>query len=275
MDASGSMAGQPSRDQKQAAIGFVDSLDLPDNPQRQFAVVQYNSVAKTLSQLTNDRNRAVSAINQVGAAGGTAIDAGIREGLKAIMRGRRGGEPNGETEVMIVLSDGANNAGCQAPLQAAAQAINQGVLLITACVGSGCDAQCMRLLASSPLHFHHAASASDLAATFDEIRRALLSVMLSELRIVVTLGDATRYVPDSARPDPYEVRGPDVIEWRSQDVPQGGVDLTFAVEPLPAGTTPAFLEARGTYTDNLGAAGEFRFGAPFITVLDPRPVAQP
>jgi len=127
----------------------------------------------------------------VGANGGTRIDMGILEGMKVLRQGR-GGEKD-ITEVMVVLSDGGNNAGCEPVLQAARQARAQGVLMISICVGSGCDAQCMRQVASSPRYYFEAESASALRTVFQQIRDIhprLPVVMVTKSEETETLKDA-------------------------------------------------------------------------------------
>ncbi len=88
LDASGSMAGQKNQELKAAVKQMVRELDLDERPLIQMGIVQFNSTAKALCQLTNDAGRLSSCANKVGANGGTAIDLGIREGLKVLTRGR-------------------------------------------------------------------------------------------------------------------------------------------------------------------------------------------
>jgi hypothetical protein len=119
LDGSGSMAGAPTQDMKKAAAELIRKLEMDRNPGIQVGVVEFNTQARTLCQLTNQESRAVGCVNNVQANGGTAIDLGILEGLQVLRRGRRTEIP--PREVMIVLSDGGNNAGCD-PVLAACRA---------------------------------------------------------------------------------------------------------------------------------------------------------
>ena len=47
-------------------------------------------------------------------------------------------------------------------IAAAGQAKGQGILVITVCVGGGCDVQCMRSAATSPRYFFEARNSSAL-----------------------------------------------------------------------------------------------------------------
>ncbi len=277
LDASGSMAGNPTKEMKEAAVQLVRDLDMRNNPQTEVGVVQFSSIAKTLSQLTNNEGRAVGAIRKVGASGGTAIDQGIKEGLKVLVRGRGGGASAGNIhEVMVVLSDGGNNAGCPPVLQAANQAKNQGVLMITICVGSGCDAQCMRQAASSPRYFFQVQNAGQLKQVFQQIRDELRNIILKKLTITDTLPDNMRYVPDSAEPEPDTMTpAGDKLTWDTNFVPKDGVTITFEVEPLEPGYWPTNVEARGDFKDNLNRDGSFIYGVPWVTVLRPDAIPTP
>ena len=49
------------QEMKEAAVQLIRDLDMRNNPNTQVGVVQFNSIAKTLSQLTNNEGRAVGA----------------------------------------------------------------------------------------------------------------------------------------------------------------------------------------------------------------------
>jgi hypothetical protein len=58
-------------------------------------------------------------------------------------------------------------------------------------------------------------------------------------------------------------------------VPQEGVTFTFKVKPLETGYHPTNLKATGEYLDNKSRKGQFEFAVPFVTVLQPFPLATP
>lgn len=275
LDASGSMAGQPLKQMQDAAIKLVNRMELRDHPETEIGVVQFNSTARTLTGLSNNQGRVVGAIRRVRAGGGTAIDLGIQEGLKVLIRGRSrtGGGRSDVHEVMVVLSDGGNNAGCPPVLRAANQAKGQGVLMITVCVGPSCDAQCMRQAASSPRYFYQVENAGQLIEVLHQIRNEILNITLKKLTVTDVLPDNMLYVDGSADPEPKSISpNRDILEWQTNYVPSDGVTFTFQVEPQQPGDWPTNIEASGIYRDNQNREGTFVFNVPWVTVLKADPI---
>jgi uncharacterized protein YegL len=266
MDGSGSMAGTPSQKMKQAAEILVRGLQLADSPWTKVGVVEFNTVARTLAVLTNSESEVISAINAVEANGGTAIDAGIREGLKVLRQGRRNDED--PTEAMVVLSNGHNDAGCNPVLVEAGHSKAQGVLMVAVCVGPGCDTVCMRQVATNGRYYFEAENASALKSVFQQIGDRVFNINLKKLQVKDTLPDGVEYVPGSARPSPAR---PDVVsnwlEWEDVYVPKDGVTYTLRVRPTRAGYIPANQEAWGQLTDSKDRTRKWFFRTPWITVF--------
>jgi len=246
---------------------------MDQNPATKVGVVEFNSEARTLSQLTNKENRAIGAINRIGANGGTRIDAGILEGIEVLRQGR-GGEKD-ITEVMVVLSGSGSNDGCNPVLQAARQARGQGILMIAIGVGPGCDEQCARQVASSPRWYFSAESPEGLHGVFQQIRDRIF-FDVRELKVTDTLSEFVRYVPDSAEPEPSAPWNPSQwLQWDDVYVPMGDVTYTLTVRPLVPGYIPTNEEARGVLRDNKGRSKEWTFPVPWITVLEPNTLPTP
>ena len=276
LDASSSMAGEPSRPMKEAAVRFVRKLDMAIHRDTMVGVVQFNSSATKLCELTNDAGRVEGCIRRIGADGGSAIDAGIREGLKVLLRGRSDFSSRDVRQVMVVLADGDNNAGCPPVLQAANQAKGSGVLLATVCVGPGCDAPCLQAAATSAGHFFHAQVEGDLMRVFERVYEEIVGVGLRRLTVVDTLPDNMRLVPNSALPAPKDFSpNGDQIEWEANFVPRTGLTMTFRVEPLQPGRWPTNVEATGDYVDNSGERGSLVFPVPVVVALMPGPLTPP
>lgn len=275
LDGSGSMAGDPNREMKKAARNLVQRLGLKDSPATQIGVVQFNSAAKILCQLTNSSGKASGCIGRVGAVGGTNIGEGINAGLRVLQKGRQGAsDPDSINEIMVVLSDGEDNQGCGNVQAAAGRVKAQGILLITVCVGTSCDAQCMRQVASSPRYFFEARSASQLSNIFEQIRRGIDRIVLKSLKVVDNLPPNMVLVEGSAEPVPNST-GPndDQLEWRTSYVPREGVTYSFKVKPQEVGHWPTNNGAFGEFTDNKSRKGTFEFRDPYVLVLNPRPLA--
>lgn len=274
LDSSASMKGQRAAGLKTAAGGFVTGLDLALNPLRQVGVVEFNHRARTLTQLTNSESRALAAIAKVGASGGTSISSGLREVLLVLLRGRRSGIPGGDdiSRVMVLVSDGGDNAGCEAALRIAEQAKGQGVLVHAVCLGPGCDAQCLRQVASGPPRFHQAADSTELVAAFAAIRTDIVAATLRRLDVTVVLPDEMRYVEDSAVP-PARWNNKDTLKWRWDYVAPSGIDVTFALMPREPGYLDTFVSGTGEFVDSLAAEGTFAFRPRRVLVLRANPVA--
>lgn len=268
LDASGSMAGDPSRQMKDAAKMLIDRLDLRNNPGTKVGVVQFNAAATTLCELTNTASQAKSCVSRVAAEGGTCIDCGIREGLRVLLSGRReAGIAADLAETMVVFADGANNAGCESVLSAARQAKAQGIIMISVCMGAGCDAQCMRQAASSARYFYEIGDAAGLIAVFENIRRTLGAAMLRRLTIVDSLPPNMDLVPDS--PIPAADVSPDgrTLTWQSNFQPAEGMTVTFKVRPREVGQHPTNVAARAEFVDGTRAVGAVTYPVPLVQVL--------
>jgi uncharacterized protein YegL len=268
VDASGSMMGDPSQRIRSAVKTIVKGLDLPDNPSTKVGIVEFNDTARTLCRLMNDEGKLMGCAGQVSAHGGTAIDRGIVEGLKVVAAGRVGlGEGVTPNEVMVVVSDGANNTGCDPVKSAARRAKGQGVLVITVCVGGGCDAQCMREAASSARYFFQVDDASQLVPIFDRIRTDLTAQALRRLTVVDTIPANMDLVAGTV--DPPASLSPDrkTLTWDYQGAPSLGVTLTFQLRPREAGSHPTNLAAVADFVDQENRAGSVAFPVPSVTVF--------
>jgi hypothetical protein len=226
MDGSGTMASA-RRAVDAAARRFVHDLEVAQ-PSVRVGVVEFNSVAKTLCQLTNPQ-WAGACIDRLGSAGGTRIDLGIVEGVKVLLQGLRDSAPR-ETirQSLVVVSDGQNNAGCPPVLQAARQAKGLGAGVWTLCTGSGCDVACMRDAASSPLQALVAATAVEYPPAFDTIRHQMGISPFFGTRAYVSLDPAFELVAGSAVPAELTVLADGSLEWRPPSV-VGEAELAFRV----------------------------------------------
>ncbi len=275
LDGSGSMQGDPNQQMKKACRELIDRLNLKDNPATKVGVVMFNNAAKVLCQLTNLPNQANGCVGRVGAAGGTCIDCGIKAGVGVMTRGRtNAADRDTIREVMVVLSDGENNAGCGPVLAAAGQAKGAGILVITVCVGTGCDVQCMRQAATSPRYFFEARQASQLVNVFDAIRKQFQNIILKGLTVIDNIPENMDYIEGSAQPEPNAIgANGEYLEWRQTHIPKDGVTFTFKVRPLEVGYHRTNKGAYGTYTDNKNRSGDFIFRDPWVLVLQPEPLA--
>ncbi|HTL89145.1 MAG TPA: VWA domain-containing protein [Leptolyngbya sp.] len=104
LDQSGSMDGRSLKTVKQAAQRLIERL----SPGDRLSIVTFNHKAKVLlpNQIVDDPIRLKNSLNLLEAAGGTAIDEGIRLGIEEAAKGKKD-----TVSQMFVLTDGENEHG--------------------------------------------------------------------------------------------------------------------------------------------------------------------
>lgn len=104
VDCSGSMANEPIERVKQAAISLIEQL----HPGDRISVIAFNHKAKAIvrNQSVGDIGRIKEKIQELRADGGTAIDEGLKLGIKEVSQGKR----NAVSHIFL-LTDGENEHG--------------------------------------------------------------------------------------------------------------------------------------------------------------------
>ncbi|HRA20253.1 MAG TPA: VWA domain-containing protein [Anaerolineae bacterium] len=261
------MAGEPIVQLKTATKVIISSLDLTSNPSTSVGLVAFQSTARTFCALTNDEARLMACAGKLDARGGRAIDRGITEGLKVLADGRNGpGDGVAPNEVMMVVADGANEAGCDPVMSAARRAKGQGVLVVAVNIGAG-DMQCMVACASSARYAFLIENAGQLVNVFAKLRESLAPAALRRLTIVETLPANMAYIDGSANP-PADVSGDKkTLTWEYQNVSEAGVTLSYAIRPLAPGYRAVSLGAWADFADPRGLLGRAAFPIPHVSVF--------
>jgi hypothetical protein len=158
IDSSGSMqTNDPEGYRRTAAVSFVDAMA----PEDRAAVVDFDSYAQLLHELTSSKERLRNAIGWIDSDGGTDIGAGVRVGLQALTSG-----DSLRARVMIVLTDGV---GSWDPALID-QAGNARVTIYTVGLGDDIDADLLNTIAGATGgRFFHVRSAADLPQVFRNI----------------------------------------------------------------------------------------------------------
>jgi Ca-activated chloride channel family protein len=135
LDVSGSMAAtdlQPTRlaAATQAAKNLIAAL--PSGAQ--VGVVAFSQSASVVAPLSSDPTRAMRALDNLTANGGTAIGDGLETALNQLALRPADSQGERAPAVAVLLSDGESNSG-QAPSGAAAHAQQQGVKVDTVGIG--------------------------------------------------------------------------------------------------------------------------------------------
>ncbi len=269
LDASLSMRpNNKLQDAQDAARRFVSKMDFEIS---KVGVTSFSDQAYVNCELTDQRGRAVSAINNLELKFGTDVEGGLNYSREVIVRGRlRNPDPDlpAPTEIIIMLSDGLPYPRNQNPLAAAGRIKAQKILISTVCVGADCDQSLMRSIASRPDLFFDVRDSGKLLRVYDQLADQFLDTQLRTMSIVDELPDNMRYVTDSANPPPDEVSS-DSLKWTMDVIPSAGVTVTYQIEPLEAGIWPTNRQAFGDFRDNNDGIGHMVFPTPTVKVKVP------
>jgi Mg-chelatase subunit ChlD len=131
----------------------------------QAALVAFDITARRAQGLTGDRTALERAIDALVTTEGTHIDLGLAEARRVLAEGgRRGARP-----VVVLLTDGLNNAG-PAPVLAEARALKgAGAVMYTIGLGQDVDADLLRAVATAPERYFASPTAGDLASIYRQV----------------------------------------------------------------------------------------------------------
>lgn len=163
VDTSSSMIGDKLGAAKQAAHAFVALLDLPRD---QATIIGFDRSARMATPLTADGARLRAAIDSLAITPGTVIDAGMRMAVDELTS-RRANPAN--NHVLVLLTDGQNNAGREPVLAAADAARSAGITVFTVAFGADADRALMRQVAGDPRRAYLALTPGDLQQIYEQI----------------------------------------------------------------------------------------------------------
>ena len=118
-------AAHPARAAQNAAAVFLQTVP----PDVRVGVVGFSDRVKVVIPPTVDRQATLQAMQSMRTRSGTAIGDGIAAALRQVAG-------TGGKGVIVLLSDGANNAGVLDPVRAAQEAAAAGVAVSTVAIGS-------------------------------------------------------------------------------------------------------------------------------------------
>ncbi|RLB12572.1 MAG: hypothetical protein DRG82_16925, partial [Deltaproteobacteria bacterium] len=178
LDRSSSMTGRPLADLQEASKSFIDNL----GPQHRSAVVSYESTVRVEEDLTSDKSRLKAAIDNLVAAGKTAMFDGAYEALTllSLQTGRRG---------VIVIGDGDDNASTRTMSEVIELANSLGISIFTIGLGlepGSTEEDTYRNLAvETGGSYYYAPSSNQLAEIYQSLSRGFAS----QYRITYTSGN--------------------------------------------------------------------------------------
>ena len=254
IDRSGSMVGQPIQDAKDAAVAFVNALDVDNHPKTMVGLVSHGDPPRRDSRLTNSAGQITAAIRRMSAGGEDNLPRSIDMSKQELLQNRDNKEP--PFDVMLVLSDGGQTYPPSDGVRAAAGAKSQGVLIAAVCLDNGTVGGCeaMRQIASSRRYYFEARDTGSLVRIFQEIADEVRNLSLRSMTVQETLPEGLEYVPDSGAPTPEFDRTGKVMSWSFRFLPKTGETITYQVKPVLLGTFPVAISTV-TFTDSQNKRG--------------------
>lgn len=268
IDESGSMNGEKIRTTREAAMDFVEEVDLSVS---QVGVVGFNTAARLRSPMIQDEDRLRRAIQRLSASGGTNIAVAL---ARARQEMRLRGRPEEARPIFVLLSDGYNNAGHAPVLSEATKAKREGIEIFT--IGIQADVQLMTQVASGEDHYFGPRSARFLYGIFDAIAQQIsTSLLFRSLTVIDRIPENMRYVQGSAQPPASYDPDAHSLTWTLTNVPFTGFGLRYTLEPLEIGLWPTNVVAWGEGRDGHGREARIDFPVPVVRVIGPSPTPTP
>lgn len=225
IDRSGSMAGPPLQEARNAASDFVDMMNLIEEGDA-VAVVSFSDSAQLDLGFNSDRAQSVRAIQGIPDGGGTDIAAGL---ALATQQFGLNPPPVGARPVIILLSDGQSNDS--AARSAADQAKAQGIRVVTIALG-GADRALLAQLASSPGDFYETSDPASLLNIYGDIAQGLVGSAATDLQITEYYNDQRFDLISS----PYRAQeNGNHITWQAPFVGQRGRSVGYVLRPSALG----------------------------------------
>lgn len=260
IDRSGSMSGQPMVDAQNAAITFIQRMNLTTD---QIGVVSFASagdgrIDQALSQNTTLLEQKIRTLY---ADGMTDIAEGLELAENELKSGRH---RNDNAPVIVVLSDGAHNDG--GDLFSTADQIKQQGIRIIAVGLSAVDEYQLRGIASSTNDYYYAPTSTGLATIYQSIAQ---TVRVSARNIVITdtLSSHVTWLDNSFSGGVTSTVNSNVLGWQLAVAPTTPMIFHYQVAMTDqAGTWPTSDSTIATYLDADGNAQMITFPTTTVTV---------
>ncbi len=190
LDKSGSMSGNKIINAKQAArmaVGLLNKNDI-------VSIISYDSTVNVLVPATKvtDKGSIYTAIDRMGASGGTALFAGVSKGAAEVRKFLSKDRINR----VILLSDGQANVGPSSPTELGslgASLSKDGMTVTTIGLGTGYNEDLMASLAGySDGNHAFVKNAEDLAQVFQYEFGDVLSVVAQDVKVIIQCQDGIR-----------------------------------------------------------------------------------
>ncbi len=172
-----------------ASKRFIDEMPVTDRA----AYVKFGSYALLSRPLTFNKNALKTAISNTGLEGGTAIQTGIESARNELTNARQNA-----TKIVILMTDGQNDAGPAPATQAAQLAKNQGIIIFTIGLTEFANKEMLQQIASVPQYFYYTQDASGLENIYAQISEAITAIYREQ-----TLTSSDNALTNYLYPDSY------------------------------------------------------------------------
>jgi len=176
---------------KDASKNFINNMQDTDRS----AYVPFGSYAPNnfpFQELTFNKDDLENAIDGTGLQGGTAIQTGINKGKDELVNNAR----ENATKIMIILTDGQNDAGPDIAIQSAQQAKNQDIIIFTIGLTGFVNQEMLTEIASQPDYYYYTPDASGLENVYEQISQKI-SAIYREQTLISEEFETTILYPDS------------------------------------------------------------------------------
>jgi uncharacterized protein YegL len=267
IDKSTSMEG-PSMDSAKAAAAHFCSL--LDDTLDQSGLVSFNWWVTMDQALTTNHQLTIDAIMALTTGSGTAIGSAINRAQTELLSPRH--RPQSKP-IMILLSDGDNNAGPD-PVAAAAAAKAQGTFIYAISLGTTLDTLTMKAIASDPdsVYYFHAPTFNALDSVYQKIHASFSVQAARNISANEILAGGFEYVPGSFSIAPVALWG-DTAIWDLGNMDIGNAwTVSFNIAPNDTGhqvPVDDYPSARVDYTNYLGNPESVSFPQAYLDVMGP------
>jgi Mg-chelatase subunit ChlD len=265
--------GRPKIEAARAAVvTFVELMDLGRD---QVGLATFESTARLVLGLNQDRQAILAAANGLVAYGGTNIAAGLDVAVQELLGPRRRSDAK---PIIVLLTDGFPFVNTRLATVAAGDAARYaGVTVYAIGLGAEVDHNLLRLVARTPQHYFIAPTAVELADVYRQIaRRIAAAVLLKRVRIADRVPSNMEYQNDSAVPPAVWDPANRTLTWDFAPVPFAGIEMSYWLLPLQVGQWPTNVSADYDGTDGLDQPQRGPFPVPHVIVVAPgTPTATP
>lgn len=229
IDHSGSMAGIPLQEARNAASDFVQLMNLGKGNDS-VSVVMFSDSANLLSSFSYDWGQVVRAIQSIPDGGGTDVAAGLALGAQQFGINP---PPTTARKVLILLSDGQSDAA--AAIAAGDHAKAQGIRVVTIALGDA-DRPTLARIASSEADYYETADPGTLLEIYGEIAAGMVGTAATDVTLTETWNDARFNLIDAGLYRAQQTGNQ--IVWQLPFIGQRGRSVGYFLQPR----TPGWLK---------------------------------